>query len=173
MEPRTAAPTVLAALVAAACVASMAGCGDTVDATAVEDKIEQELSTAEAKVSSVTCPTDVESETGATFRCSVTWSNDAKGKVEVTQTSRNQFRYDAVPGSVRIPGAEVEDELEQQLAHDGAAQATVTCPDTITVKVDSPVTCQASGAGGQAAGTVTFSFSTSEGTVDTSSLQTP
>ena len=168
------AATPLAIVVATACAASMAGCGaDTVDATAVEDEIEQELPTAEAKVSSVTCPTDVKSETGATFRCSVTWSNDAKGKVEVTQTSQKQFRYETVPGSVQIPGAEVEHELEQQLAQNGAAQATVTCPGTITVEVDTPVTCQAGGAGGQASGDLTFSFSTAEGTVDTSSLQTP
>ena len=72
---------------------------------------------------------------------------------------------------MQIPGAEVEHDWST--ARTSAAQATVTCPGTITVEVDTPVTCQAGGAGGQASGDLTFSFSTAEGTVDTSSLQTP
>ena len=129
----------------------------TVDASTVESQIKQQLSSSGAEVTKAKCPSDVKSEKGATFKCSVTWSNGATGKVKVTQTSRNQFTCSVVSGSVQIPGATVDKSLEQSLAKQGAPNATVNCPENIIVKVDSTVTCDVSGAGGQASGTVTAS----------------
>ena len=144
----------------------------TVDASTVESQIKQQLSSSGAEVTKAKCPSDVQSEKGATFKCSVTWSNGATGKVKVTETSRNQFTCSVVSGSVQIPGATVDKSLEQSLAKQGAPNATVNCPENIIVKVDSTVTCDVSGAGGQASGTVSFTFSSAEGTVDSSSVTT-
>lgn len=144
----------------------------TVDDATIESQIDQQLSTSQAEVTKAQCPSDEPSKTGNTFECSVTWSNGATGKVKVTQQSATQFTYTPVDGSVQIPGTAVATEIEQQLAKQGAPNAQVTCPSTVIVKVDSPVTCDVSGASGAATGQVTFTFSTAEGTVDPSSVST-
>ena len=59
-----------------------------------------------------------------------------------------------------------------ELAKQGAPNAQVNCPDNIIVKLDTTVTCDVSSASGKAGGTVTFAFSSVEGTVDSSSVQT-
>ena len=46
-----------------------------------------------------------------------------------------------------------EKSIEQELDKQGAPKARANCPDTITVKLDTTVTCEFSGASGQAAGT--------------------
>ena len=171
------------AVVAAAGALVLAGCGGgststttspsrTVDAAQVESEIDKQLSTPAAEVTSVKCPKDVKAEAGTTFNCSVTWSTGATGKVKVTQESVNQFTYQPISGSVQVPGASVEKSIEQDLAKQGAPNAQANCPDTITVKVDTTVTCDLSGAGDQGAGTVTFTFSDASGTVDPSSVKT-
>ena len=144
----------------------------TVDTSEVESSIKTELSTSGAKVSSVKCPTDVKSEAGATFKCDVKWSNGAVGKVKVTEKSLNQFTYAVVSGSVQIPGASVDKTLEKRLAQQGAPNATVNCPQNIVVKVGTTVTCDVAGAGGKATSTVTFTFSSDSGEVDSSSVDT-
>ncbi|MGZ3687793.1 MAG: DUF4333 domain-containing protein [Bdellovibrionota bacterium] len=170
--------------VAAAGALALAGCGGgdststttspsrTVDAAQVESGIDKQLSTPAAEVTSVKCPDGVKAEAGATFDCSVTWSNGATGKVKVTQESLNRFTYQPVSGSVQVPGSTVEKSIEQELAKQGAPNAQANCPDNIIVKVGTTVTCDLSGAGGQAAGTVTFTFSDASGTVDPSSVET-
>lgn len=168
----------VAAGIAVAGMLVLAGCGgddntsttDTVDTATVESQIKQQLSVSGAQVSGVDCPSDVKSETGATFTCSVTWSNGAAGKVKVTETSPNRYTYAPVNGSVQVPGASVEKTLEEQLAKEGFPNATANCPDNIIVKTGTTVTCDVSGAG--ATGTVTFTFSDAEGTVDPSSVKT-
>jgi hypothetical protein len=69
---------VLALLVVAAVVA---GCGETViDGTKTEEQLQASLSKSlHEKVSSVECPSDQAVEAGATFTCSVKFSN---GKTE-------------------------------------------------------------------------------------------
>ena len=167
----------VAVAVAGALVAT--GCGSsspkttTIDDAAVESGIKSQLSTPEVKVTSVKCPSDEKAEKGATFTCSVSWDNGATGKVKVTQkTAGPHYTYEPVSGSVQVPGATVEKQLQQDLAKQGAPNTQVNCPDNIIVKVGTTVTCDVSGAGGNAGGTVTFSFSSVEGTVDSSSVQT-
>jgi hypothetical protein len=65
-----------------------------------------------------------------------------------------------------------EKSIDQELDKQGAPNAQANCPDTITVKLDTTVTCEFSGASGQAAGDVTFTFSDASGTVDPSSVKT-
>lgn len=160
---------------AAAALLAGAGCGGstskTVDTSSIEQEIEQQLATPNAKVSSVGCPSEVSAATGTTFTCSVTWSNKTEGRVKVAETSSGQYTYTSVPGSVKVPGSVVEQELADELAKQGAANATVSCPETITVKVGETATCDMSGAGGQAAGTVTFSFSGDDGSIDPASVK--
>jgi hypothetical protein len=144
----------------------------TVDDSAVESGIKQQLSTSSSDVTSVKCPSDVKVQKGGTFTCTATWSNGATGKVKVTQQGANHYTYAPVSGSVQIPGASVEKELQAQLAKEGAPNAAVNCPDNIIVKVDSPVTCDVSGGGGKVGGSVTFTFSNAEGDIDSSSVST-
>jgi Domain of unknown function (DUF4333) len=144
----------------------------TVDDAQVEQGIKEELSTASVKVTSAKCPTDVEAKSGATFSCNFTFSNGATGKATVTQVALNQFTYESKPGSVQVPGEVADAAVEQQLAKQGAPNATVTCPENIIVKVGTTVERNVSGAQGAASGTVTFTFSSDEGTVDPSSVST-
>jgi hypothetical protein len=170
------APLVLGALLAGAVAA--AGCGDgdgsndTVDASQVEKGIEQSLSTASTEVTSVSCPDDVPSETGAKFTCSAKLSGGGSAKVAVTETQApNQFTYSFKPGTVKLSGASVDKALEQTLAARGIPDATVNCPDPVTVKENTTVTCPVSGASG-GVGTVSFQFTDSSGSIDQSSVQT-
>jgi hypothetical protein len=144
----------------------------TVDDQEVEQGIKAELSTSSAKVTKASCPSDVPVEKGSTFTCSVTFSNGATGKVTVTQEAARRYTYTLKAGSVQVPGSEVESQIRKSLSAQGVQNATVTCPQTIIVKVGTTVTCDVSGASGVASGTVTYTFSSAEGTVDSSSVKT-
>jgi hypothetical protein len=171
------------ALVAAAL---SAGCGDasegaattatatprTVDDAEVEQGIKDDISTSSAEVTAATCPSDVAVERGDTFTCSVTFDNGAAGKASVTQAGAGTFVYELKPGSVQIPGETVDAAVETSLAAQGIPGATVTCPDPILVEVGTTVSCDVAGAQGVATGSVTFTFSSAEGTVDPSSVET-
>jgi len=162
------------AAVALALAAVAAGCGNgkNVDSSQVEKGIKDDLSTSTAEVKSANCPDDVKSETGAKFSCSVSFSTGAGGKVEVTQTGSKTFTYDLVPGSVKIPGSVAEEQIQKSLATQGAKNASVKCPDSIGVKLNTIVTCNVTSAGGNATGQVTFTFSAADGTVDPGSVKT-
>jgi Domain of unknown function (DUF4333) len=144
----------------------------TVDDAQVEQGIEDSLSTKSAQVTSAKCPTDVQAKTGITFTCNVTFSNGATGKTSVTQVGPDKFSYELKPGSVQVPGEVADAAIEKQLASQGIPNATVNCPQNIIVKVGTTVTCNISGAQGAATSTVTFTFSSAEGTVDPSSVTT-
>ena len=144
----------------------------TVDDAQVEQGIKDDLSTSSAKVSSAKCPSDVPVKQGDTFTCTVTFSNGATGDATVTQHGLNKYSYELKPGSVQVPGATADAAVEKSLAAQGIPNATVHCPTNIIVKVGTTVTCNVSGAQGAASGTVTFTFSSAEGTVDPSSVKT-
>ena len=163
----------IAAVLVAVAALTAAGCGSdkTVDSSQVEKGIKNDLSSA-AQVTSAKCPDDVKSENGATFTCDVKFSTGATGKVQVTQEGKSTFTYNLKAGSVQVPGSAVEDQIKQSLAAQGAPNATVNCPDNIVVKVNTTVTCDVAGAKGAATGTVTYTFSSEDGTVDPSSVKT-
>jgi hypothetical protein len=144
----------------------------TVDNAQVEQGIVTSLSTATVKVTSAKCPTDVQVQIGGTFTCDVTMSNGGTGKATVTQSGANQFTYSLEPGSVQIPGSTADAAIEKSLAAQGAPNTTVKCPQNIIVKVGTTVTCNVSGAKGVANGTVTYTFSEDNGTVDPASVKT-
>ena len=149
------------------------GCGsDTVDASQAEDGIENSsLSTSTTQITSASCPDDVTKEDGKTFTCDVKLSGGGKAEVTVTQTSdHNTFSYAFKPGSVVLPGSEVDKQIEKELADAGVENATVNCPDEVPVKPNTTVTCPITGGGGGQA-TVSFQFSDSSGTVDPSSVE--
>jgi len=143
-----------------------------VNTAQVEKGIETSLSTSSIKVTKATCPSNVSVERGATFTCSVTLSNGGTGKVTVTQQGANQYTYAFAPGSVQIPGTSADAAIEKSLAAQGAPNAKVTCPQNIIVKVNTTVTCNVSGGQGAVGGTVTFTFSEANGTVDPASVKT-
>src|SRR4051812_45011450 len=107
----------------------------TVDSTQVEQGIESSRSTSSVQGTSAKWPSNIPSNPGQTFGCTVTLSNGATGDVTVTQKSRNQFTYAFKEGSFQIPGATVDTELEQALAKEGYPNTTVTCPSNIIIKV--------------------------------------
>lgn len=151
-----------------------AGCGsdDTVDASKAEQGIESSsLSTSTTQITSASCPDDVKKEKDGTFTCDVKLSGGGKAEVTVTQTSdRNTFSYAFKSGSVVLPGSTVDKTIEQDLADAGINDATVNCPATVPVKPGTTVTCPVTTASGRQA-TVSFEFSDSSGTVDSSSVE--
>jgi hypothetical protein len=163
---------------------ALGGCGDdgdtpnssstkapaTVDSSQVEQGIEEDLSTSAVKVSGASCPSDVEKQKGATFTCSVKLSNGATGDVTVTQGAANTYTYAFKPGSVQVPGETADAAIEKSLAAQGAPNAVVNCPENIIVKVGTTVSCAVSGAQGMTNGTVTYTFSEANGTVDPESV---
>jgi len=157
-------------LVGAAC--ALGACGDdTVDAGKVEQGIEQDLSTATTTVSSVSCPDGVKNETGTTFTCKAKLSGGGSGDVAVKVTKApDQFSYSFKPGTVVLAGASVDKQLEQGLAANGVANATVNCPATIKVKSGATVTCPVTGAGGRV-GNVSFQFTDAAGSIESSSVK--
>lgn len=149
----------------------VAGCGDDkVDTAAIEGTIKSELKAGGTSPSTVKCPNEVTSDRGTKFKCDVAMTNGATGVVEVTMNGKDNFLFKLVPGSVQVPGATVEKEIQQQLATKGIPDATVNCPDNIIVKLNTSVTCDVTGAKG--VGKVTFSWSDSSGAVDESSVET-
>jgi len=155
--------------------ALVAGCGDdepdTVDAAQIEEEIVLQLSSVTAKVATVSCPDDVESEAGAKFTCNAKLDKGGSAKVVVTQQDENAFSYSFKPGSVKLAGATVDKELEKDLAASGVPNATVNCPDPVQVKAGTTVTCPVVGAGGGQA-TVSFEFTDESGSIDQSSVET-
>ena len=149
---------------------AVVGCGDkTVNTSAVEDAIHQQVTVAKSPVSKVNCPDNVKSEKGATFNCDVSLENGTTGKVKVTQSSAGHYSYGLVPGSVQVPGAVLESQVTQALAQKGAPESKVNCPDNIIVKVGTYVVCEVTGSNG-AKSSVKFTFSDPSGTVDSGSV---
>jgi len=159
------------AVVRLALAGAAVGCGsDTIDAAEIEAGIQQSLSGATASVSTVSCPNDVEKEEGATFTCDAKLDGRGKAKVKVTQTSKGgDFTYAFKPGTVVLTDDAVEPALEKDLTAGGLPDTTVDCPDTIKVKEGEQVTCTATGSGGRQS-ELTFTFSSSDGTIDQSSV---
>jgi hypothetical protein len=170
------------ALGALAVAALSAGCGSssndaatsadpkTVDDAQVEQGIKDDLSTSSVKVTSAKCPSDVTVVKGDTFTCTIAFDNGATGKATVTQQGLNKYTYELKPGSVQVPGSTADAAVEKSLAAQGVPNATVNCPENIIVKTGTTVTCNVSGAQAIASGTVTFTFSNAEGTVDPASV---
>ncbi len=163
------------ALVGVFMVAALVSCGDddpeTVDGNQIEQQIEQSLSTATAQVTSVSCPDDVESETGAKFTCNAKLQGGGAAKVSVTQTAATQFTYSFKPGTVELAGSAVDKALEQDLAASGIPDAVVNCPDPVKVKTGTTVTCPVAGTRG-GSGTISFQFTDDSGSIDESSVAT-
>ncbi|HKP91759.1 MAG TPA: DUF4333 domain-containing protein [Thermoleophilaceae bacterium] len=154
-----------------------AGCGDdgkarTVDEQQIESQIERSLSTATAKVTSVDCPGDVESKTGAKFTCKAKLEGGGKGEVEVTETQApDRFTYAFKPGTVELSGESVDAAVERELQQSGVNGAQAECPEVVEVKTGTTVTCPVKGAGG-GVGRVSFEFEDESGSIDASSVET-
>jgi Domain of unknown function (DUF4333) len=154
-------------------IVGVAGCGsDTVDASKAEQGLESSsLSTSTTHITSASCPNDVKKEKGKAFTCDVKLGGGGKAKVTVTQTSNhNTFSYAYKSGSVVLPGSKVDQQLEQDLQEAGIKNAQVNCPSSVPVKLDTTVTCPVALSSGAQA-TVSFQFSSSSGTVDSSSVK--
>jgi Domain of unknown function (DUF4333) len=164
----------IAAVLAVALSAVALGCGDdTVDAEKVEQGIEQDLSSATAQITSVSCPSDVKQEEGKTFTCDAKLEGGGKAQVTVTQTdNRGNGTYAFKPGTLQLSDNSVEPVLEESLTAKGVSDPQADCPELIPVKEGATVTCTATGAGGRS-GDVTFTWSSDDGSIDSSSVEAP
>lgn len=164
---------ITAGIVVVVAALATAGCGSaTVDASKAEQGLENSsLSSSTTQITSASCPDDAKKEKGKSFTCDVKLSGGGKAKVTTTQTSNhNTFSYAYKPGSVVLPGSTVDHELEQDLDDAGVKDAHVDCPSSVPVKQGTTVTCPVTLSSG-AQGTVSFEFSNSSGTVDSSSVK--
>ena len=142
----------------------------TVDTSTVEQQIQSQLSGPDVTITSVSCPTNVTKKKGATFDCTAKIEGGGSATVVVTQVNGiNQYTYAFKSGTLKIPGSSVEPVVQQNLEKEGVQVTAVTCPSTIIVKTNSPVTCTAATQGG-AQINVTFTLS-SDGEVNPSSVQ--
>ena len=148
-------------------------CGDdNVDPEKVEQDIEQDLSSATAQITSVSCPSDVKKEEGKTFTCDAKLEGGGKAQVTVTQTdNRGNGTYAFKPGTLQVSDNSVEPGLEESLTAKGVSDPQVDCPELIPVKEGETVTCTATGAGGRSSD-VTFTWSSDDGSIDNSSVET-
>lgn len=94
----------MVAVLASALALALSGCGG-LDSDQLEDEItaDSETSLQEAgsdvTVDSVTCPDDINSETGEPFECTIDWSDDTTGTVagEVTDGDSGEVEYQITP----------------------------------------------------------------------------
>jgi hypothetical protein len=141
-----------------------------VDANEVEAAIEQDLSSTTAKISSLSCPNDVEKKEGEQFTCDAKLEGGGKAKVQVTLTNdRGDGTYAFKPGTVQVSDKAVEPVLEDTLQAKGVQDPHVDCPELIKVADGEQVTCDATGAGGRT-GQITFTWSSDSGDIDNSSV---
>jgi hypothetical protein len=161
-------------MVAVALAIAATACGeDTVDADEVEAGIEQDLSSATAKIVSVSCPEDVEQKEGKQFTCDAALEGGGKAKVQVTLTNdRGDASYTFKPGTVQVSDNAVEPLIEDSLKESGVPDPQVDCPDLIKVADGKQVTCDATGSGGRT-GQITYTWSSDSGEIDSSSVEGP
>jgi hypothetical protein len=164
----------VAAALAILVTVGVLACGDdNVDPEKVEQGIEQDLSSATAQITSVSCPSDVKMEEGKTFTCDAKLEGGGKAQVTVTQTdNRGNGTYAFKPGSLQLSDNSVEPVLEESLTAKGVSDPHVGCPELISVKEGETATCTATGAGGRS-GDVTFTWSSDDGSIDSSSVEAP
>jgi hypothetical protein len=150
------------------------GCGsDTIDAGQVETAIEQDLSSATAKIVSVSCPEGVEEKEGEEFTCDAKLEGGGQAEVLVKLTNdRGDATYAFKPGTVQASDNAVEPLLEDSLQARGVSGPQVDCPQLMKVADGEQVTCTATGAGGRA-GEITFTWSDDAGEIDDSSVEPP
>jgi hypothetical protein len=164
----------LAVLLAVALTGASIGCGDdTVDASEVEAGIEEDLSSATAKIVSVSCPEDVEKKEGKKFTCDAKLEGGGKAQVQVTLTNdRGDATYSFKPGTVEVSDNAVEPLIEESLNASGIPDPQVDCPSLIKVADGEKVTCDATGGGGRS-GQITYTWSSDSGDIDDSSVEGP
>jgi hypothetical protein len=164
--------SVATALVILVTVGVLACGDDNIDPEKVEQGIEQDLSSATAQITTVSCPSDVKKEEGKKFTCDAKLEGGGKAQVTVTQTdSRGNGTYAFKPGTLQLSDNSVEPALEESLTAKGVSDPQVDCPESILVKEGETVTCTATGAGGRS-GDVTFTWSSDDGSIDNSSVET-
>jgi hypothetical protein len=78
-------------------------------------------------------------------------------------------RVATINQTTQTPGAAAATALQQQLAKQGLSNARVTCAKSMVVNVGTRTSCTLSGAEGK--GTVRFTFSSTDGTIDPASVK--
>ena len=66
-------------------VGLLAACGSSLSQTDIQDKIQQGLTEQLGGEYTVTCPSDIPVQSGATFTCDVTSADGSTAKIAVTQ----------------------------------------------------------------------------------------
>lgn len=98
-----------------------------------------------ARVATVTCPDDVETEKGDTFTCSVAGADGSKGDVLVTQRDDDGNLSVSAPFlHVREAEAVMADQIAKQAKVEGV---TIKCPEIIVVKKGERFKCKGTAEG--------------------------
>lgn len=138
MRPAVALP-LLAALVLAACGESR------IDADRAERFVRGVVAEqVQSRVATVTCPEDVEKQTGARFTCVVTGADGSTGDVAVTQQKKSVLSVNAPFLNVREAEAVMTEQIAKQ---DDVDDVTVVCPEIVVDKKDALFRCRATSDG--------------------------
>ncbi|WP_299056119.1 DUF4333 domain-containing protein [uncultured Nocardioides sp.] len=133
---------------AAALVAVLAGCGQTVDPGDLTDQVSAAVEDASGSApDGVDCPEDLDAEEGATTTCEVSVGDETyDADVEVTGVDGDTAEFDvAVPDELRVlrvAAPDVEEQITTQLAEQvGTAPEDVTCPEDLVGEQGATATC--------------------------------
>jgi translation initiation factor 1 (eIF-1/SUI1) len=133
---------------AAALVAVLAGCSETINNDDLETKLREQLAPqggAKPEDISVDCPDDQEVKKGHKFRCTLTAPDGTKAPVAVTLTD-DKGRFEAVvlapPKTMNTD--DLEAKLRDQLAPQGGVKPediSVDCPEGQEIKKGNEFSC--------------------------------
>lgn len=138
----------VAPVVVLAAAALLAGCSKSLDGSSIESQIADGLSSQAGGTWTVSCPSDIPAEQGATFTCTATGADGTTSTITVTQ--------DDADGNVTwksdISGldlSKVESGVAESLGQQVGGTWTVTCPDSVDIGVGKTFTCDAADDTGQ------------------------
>jgi hypothetical protein len=114
-----------------------------------------------ARVQTVSCPSHLTAEQGATFDCTVTGADGTSGKATLTQIDDK--------GNIRVEApflhpADIEQSLNSGISKQIGGQVQIVCPDIVTAQKGGEFECEASS--GSEKATVSVTQTDDQGNVD-------
>lgn len=126
----------------------LAGCSSSLDGNSIEGQIADGMATQAGGTWTVTCPSDIPIEQGATFTCEATGADGSISTITVTQ--------DDADGNVTwtsdltaLDMGTIETGVAAELGTQVGGTWTVTCPETVDIGAGKTFTCDAASDDGQ------------------------
>jgi Domain of unknown function (DUF4333) len=139
----------IAAILAAGCSASVcagSGCGGKIDTNKAETSVKSVVADATGSVvKSVSCPSPIALKKGATFTCIATGGDGTTAPVTITQTDGKGNVHISAPTLLHTGDAATL--IGKGLSSKLKLAVAVKCPDLVSARKGTTLTCQATHAG--------------------------